>query len=275
MYCEEYLPHPVLRPYIRCYFYISVASTRFRFPADGCPGFIVNLGDPFLLGFGDGRFEPLSGVRVFGASTRHLVTQHLIGQTKLLAVKFHPGQLPRFFGFPAVELTDTSTSLDTICGKLAGQMESRLDGTNDLPYLIEQFDQALLACLSHQHAYDERISAALTTISRLRGQIRVDALAKSIRLSRRQFERRFLEVVGLTPKRMCRIARFLGVFAALPSAASHDLDWADLAFVSGYSDQAHLVRECRFFTGHSPLAYLKDRTAIEHTIMSTSPPASR
>jgi AraC-like DNA-binding protein len=186
-----------------------------------------------------------------------------------LAVKFRPGQLPRFFDFPASALTDTKASLQTLCGRSGREMETRLSDTRDITVLIGLLDQALITCLSRPHATaeDARMAMALETITLCKGQVRIGALAGALNLSRRQFERRFRETVGLTPKRMCRIARFLGVFTTLGSAKSPRLDWADLAIAHGYSDQAHLVRECKFFTGLSPLAYLKSRSAVEHTVM--------
>ena len=111
------------------------------------------------------------------------------------------------------------------------------------------------------HSYDDRISVALHAISSRKGQVRIEDLARLLDVSRRHFERRFIDLVGLTPKRMCRITRFLNVFSYLKTCQG--LDWADLAIAYGYSDQAHLIRECKFFTGHSPLSYLKNRSSLD------------
>jgi AraC-like DNA-binding protein len=40
-----------------------------------------------------------------------------------------------------------------------------------------------------------------------------------------------------------------------------EVDWADLAVTCGYSDQPHLVHEFQAFSGMSPSAYLRHRTA--------------
>lgn len=265
MYCEAFSPHPLLRPYISSYFYIRVASGRFHFPADGCPGFIINLSDPFLLGFKENQLDLFTGCRLFGSSTRFMTTKHFKGQTELLAVKYRPGQLPRFFNIPASEMTDTSISLETMCGMVGRELEEKLCEKQDLPTIVSLLDDTLLDCVSLDSAYDERITVALNTISNLKGQVRIETLADEIGLSKRHFERRFLGVVGLTPKRMCRISRFLSVFSRLQ--ADQVSDWADQAIAGGYSDQAHLIRECKYFTGHSPLSYLKARSPLELTIL--------
>lgn len=265
MYYEAFSPSPVLKPYISSYFYIRVASGRFHFPADGCPGFIINLGDPFLLGFEENQLEIFTGCRLFGSSTRYLMTEHITGRTELLAVKYRPGQLPRFFKLPAMELTDASVSLSTLCGKPGRELEDKLCETGDIPHLVGLLDDALMACFCGDHAFDPRITLALDTISRLKGQVRIEDLAGELGLSRRHFERRFLSAVGLTPKRMCRISRFLNVFSSLQ--AHHVPNWADLAIAGGYSDQAHMIRECKYFTGHTPLPYLEGRSPLEHAVL--------
>ncbi len=265
---EEFLPNTSLKPYIRSYFHISVTSGGFHFPADGCPGLIINLGDPFSLGFKQGNLAKFAGCRLFGSSTRNLLTKHQAGQTDLLAVKFHPGQLPRFFNLPAIELTDTSASIHTLWGKFGKELEQKFCETKNVSKIIRLLDSVFIKRLSNYKAYDDRISVALNTISFCKGQVRIEELASGLNLSRRHFERRFSDFVGLTPKRMCRITRFLNVFSSIKAIPR--CDWADLAIASGYSDQAHLIRECKYFTAHSPLSYLKDRSSLEHAVMGTT-----
>ena len=267
MYHEEYSPNARLKPFIRSYFFISVTFGNFHFPADGCPGLIINLGEPFLLGFDHDHLTKFIGCRLFGSSTRNLLTKHMTGQTDLLAVKFNPGQFTRFFNVPAIELTDTSASIHALWGKFGKEMEQRFLETKNVLKIIRLLDDTFIKLLSNENAFDDRISMALNAIWWRKGQVRIEELAGGLNFSRRHLERRFLGYIGLTPKRMCRIVRFLSVFSSMKAIPR--LDWADLAIASGYSDQAHLIRECKYFTGHSPLTYLKDRSSLEHAVMGT------
>ena len=49
---------------------------------------------------------------------------------------------------------------------------------------------------------------AVQTIQRSRGQVSIDRLADAAGLTRRHLERRFLSAVGVSPKRLARMARF-------------------------------------------------------------------
>lgn len=266
MYHKEFSPNAALKPYIRCYFYIKAKSRMINFPADGCPGLIINTGDPFLLGFKNSNLKVFSGCRLFGSFTRQLLTKHT-GQTDLVAGKFLPGQVTRFFKIPAIELTDTSTAIENPWGKLGRELEQKLCDSHTVSETIKLLDEAFLERLSSPYSYDDRISVVLHAISSRKGQVRIEDLARGLDLSRRHFELHFIDLVGLTPKRMCRITRFLNVFSYLKTCQG--LDWADLAIAHGYSDQAHLIRECKFFTDHSLLAYLKNRSSLEHAVTGT------
>lgn len=265
MYYEEFLPDTRLKTYIRSYFFIRIKSGKFHFPADGCPGLIINLGDPFLLGFEQGHLAKFTGCRLFGSTTRYLLAMHIIGRTVLLAVKFNPGQLTRFFKIPAIELTDTSTSIQTLLGTFGKEMERKFNETRNISKLIRLLDHFFIKLLSNENAFDPRITVALNTIWYHKGQIPIGTLARELNVSRRHLERLFLDYIGLPPMRMCRIVRFLSVFSSVQVNLKRD--WAGLAIDSGYSDQAHLIRDCKYFSGQSPLSYLKVRSSLEYAVM--------
>jgi AraC-like DNA-binding protein len=267
MQYREFTPHAALRPYIRSYFHLRATGKRFQQPADGCPSLMISMGDPFALGFEDGKLEAVSGCRVLGPSSRRLFTIHA-GCTNLVTVKFVPGQLSRFFQVPAFELTDTSTDLESLWGKSGRQVEERL--VNQIPGLeiAKSLDDVFLSRVSsHSCPHDTIIPMAVDLMYRLSGRIAVGEVAERMGLSQRQFERHCADSVGLPPKRICRIARFLNTFSRV---ATHErLDWSKLAYSNEYSDQAHLIRECKFFTSYSPVAYLKNRSSRECAVMCT------
>jgi len=77
---------------------------------------------------------------------------------------------------------------------------------------------------------------------------RVDRLASDLGLSERQLRRRCLASVGYGPKtlqRVLRLRRFI---------RTGETELARAALDAGFSDQAHLARECRRLTGLPPTA---------------------
>ena len=82
------------------------------------------------------------------------------------------------------------------------------------------------------------------------GDLRLSGLGEQLHLSSRQTRRRFIGLMGITPKTFARQLRL----ARIMTRADHHRSpaWAGLAHESGYCDQAHFVRDCRALTGRTP-----------------------
>jgi transcriptional regulator GlxA family with amidase domain len=87
-------------------------------------------------------------------------------------------------------------------------------------------------------------------------------------LSTRQFERRFRQAVGISPKLFSRMQRFQRVFSALEESGAK---WADAAVECGYYDQAHLIRDFQEFAGKPPAALLAYDTDLAKHFIQRAP----
>jgi AraC-like DNA-binding protein len=110
------------------------------------------------------------------------------------------------------------------------------------------------AWLAWQHPPDGLVVEAARRLRDPRR--RVDALADELGVSDRQLRRRFDSGVGYGPKTLQRVLRFRGF---LRRAERDGGDLAELAFESGYADQAHLTRDCARLAGLPPAALLRVR----------------
>jgi AraC-like DNA-binding protein len=82
------------------------------------------------------------------------------------------------------------------------------------------------------------------------GNLRLSRLSDEFGLSSRQMRRRFIDLMGISPKTFARQLRLAKIMARADQ--SPNPDWADLAYETGYCDQSHFVRECRSLTSHTP-----------------------
>ncbi len=93
-------------------------------------------------------------------------------------------------------------------------------------------------------------------------------------LSHRRFVERFREVVGLPPKLYSRVHRFRKALALL--SRQPPLSLADVAFLSGYSDQPHFNRDFRELSGVTPEVYRAvPRSQAHHLPQPGIPPPGR
>jgi AraC-like DNA-binding protein len=77
--------------------------------------------------------------------------------------------------------------------------------------------------------------------------------------SRRQVERRVRALTGTSPKQLAGLSRFQRARDAI--WADPSLDLARLAIATGYSDQAHLTREFRRYSGQTPARFARESLA--------------
>jgi AraC-like DNA-binding protein len=80
--------------------------------------------------------------------------------------------------------------------------------------------------------------------------IRVPRLLKSLNVSERQFERRFVRAVGVPPHSYIRIARFRKAFRLIKANQFERL--SDIAYDLSYVDQSHFIKDMKAFSGYTP-----------------------
>lgn len=107
------------------------------------------------------------------------------------------------------------------------------------------------AALPATHAAQAVAPPTLPTTPAPRGAS-VEDSAEPATVGERRLRRRFVQAVGYGPATYLRVARLQRAIALAP----HVPNLAALAVAAGYSDQAHLSRDCRALTGLTPRAYL-------------------
>ena len=111
--------------------------------------------------------------------------------------------------------------------------------------LVERF---LLAYLPEREP-DARVVEAVGRFERSGGVDFIADVARHLGITRRHLVRLFRATVGLTPKVFARILRLHSATRRKRCGGS----WSEVAFASGYTDQAHLTRECVQLAGVTPV----------------------
>jgi len=221
----------------------------------------VSLSDAPLQGPGGTMGE--SGQRASSLVVGMRSHFSLLDTSKLqsaMGVLFWPGGARPFFNAPADMFHNESVPLDLMWGPLAGQVREHLRDASTPRKKFQALQSALLNRRNTRVELHVAVRYALGQFARKPHIHRVLSVAREAGLSRRRFAQLFREQVGLTPKLYCRLRRFQAVLRQI--AAGAPVDWADLAQVGGYCDQAHLANEFRDFSGISPNAYLASERPI-------------
>jgi AraC-like DNA-binding protein len=212
---------------------------------DGCVEIVFNLGDRFVNA-DTGELQPRD--LLAGQMTKPVIALPT-GDVDLIGVRFHTGRAGAALRVPMWQLQDrliaasaVSRGLDRVTDDLrnvpAGQRLSVLSRA-----LANRLDAVDADALSN-------VDQALAIIDLARGNVPIEQVARRVGITRRHLERQFREYVGLRAKHLARIARIhsaLGLLQRQPSMSG-----VEIALTCGYSDQAHLIRECRALAGATP-----------------------
>lgn len=167
---------------------------------------------------------------------------------RALQLFIRPGHTRRVFGTAVLELADQVVPLGQVWGGRGDRLLDELGGV-DPRRAVD-----LLAAEIATRASDEapRVSDALT---RLRRGDNVSSVAAALAIGERQLRRLFATELGVSPRRVARIARL----ARAVRDGRGDVAWAQYALDHGYCDQSHMIREFKELLGTTPEQYFVRR----------------
>jgi AraC-like DNA-binding protein len=223
----------------------------------------VNLGGPVRLWDSDPSVLPamFTDGWFMGVWTRRYVIEYP-AWVRVVGVHFKPWGMSPFVDMPATELRDrwvpvdaawSRSSLDRIRDQ-AGDASSAGEALR----VVEEELRARLAEVPSRGLH--LVRHAGQRLERSHGVIPVGALTEAAGVSGTHLATQFKAHVGVTPKRVARIYRFARLILSVDALGP--VDWSVLAPRVGYFDQAHLSREFKDFTGHSPTEYLALRRRL-------------
>lgn len=184
--------------------------------------------------------------------------EHLV-----ICTAFQPGGLHRLLGVPVKELFDFSIDSVEVLGPAIEEINEKLADIHDYTVMVAVVEAFLLRHLRRLRRAAQPIDHVLPLMLTDLSWQSIDDLANAACLSPRQFERNFVERLGITPKLYSRIVRFDRAFRL--KERQPELDWLSVALTCGYYDYRHLVRDFREFAGVTPPALLAAETA--HTTL--------
>ncbi|BDC52821.1 hypothetical protein F183_A51360 [Bryobacterales bacterium F-183] len=220
---------------------------------------IVNLKDDSIRMYDKDTLAlgaELGGAVLVGVHTEPMVIDGE-EQEWVFGVQFHAGgAFPFLGGIPSDETTNLHVEADDLWR--GGALRERLlEVAQEPERMFGVAERFLCACLRRQQKARTRHPAVEFALRELRchaGNKTVAELVDQTGLSARRFIQLFREQTGVVPKTFARLCRFQRTLVAVH--LKQQVDWADIAQVCGYHDQAHLIHEFREFAGMTPSVYL-------------------
>ncbi len=158
-----------------------------------------------------------------------------------------PHALKTLFGLDASSLTNSSTDLDSFSANDLNRQLVEASTDRERVALLADF---LAAQLKSGYPRDMLVEESLVLIQQDISFITLKDLLERLGLSERQFEKRFRQTVGISPKLYIRIKRVNEAMRLIDTGSYERL--TDVAHALNFYDQSHFIRDIRMFSDIAP-----------------------
>lgn len=267
------VPHPLLQPFIYSYACMQGPSPEEEWNQPIIPSML-----PYMVI----RFNKL-GIELPGTNHHHTPSIFIMGLTSsaflinvkqtmdFITIHFTPDGLYRLSGIPSHYFFDKLVSYEDIAPVQSRDLMEQLYAAGDHTSRYQQLDKFF-----QELFYKEMVKPnnALDTVTRAvqiilyhGGTMPVSRLANELCYSKRNVERRFQEILGVSPKTFSKIIHFNASMKQLvqkhPKTSIEEIAWQ-----MGYHDLSHFSKEFRQLYPKTPSDFCARKDAMEESCLS-------
>lgn len=253
MYHQEFAPPEELRDTIKCFWYNrrepEALQSSFEVIPDGYAEIIFHFGSLSSIS-SNGNLQVLPSPFMIGLLNQPV---HFYAENRLeiIAIRCFPWTVFDLLGLPSGK-----DGLRIFEHPIA-QLQSSLNGfvqAGRIGEAVAEVSQYFLDALS-QVAVNSLLFKAGVAMKKANGTMPVSQVAEAAHATVRTLERKFKQSSGYSVKDVSGLMRFEQVRNQLWH--NPDLNLASLAHELGYTDQSHLSREFKRYTGTTPAAFAR------------------
>ena len=255
-------PSPDLEAYVKQYTILKANSPFYATQR------VIPIGCVELIIYETGktkRKNDLTDVPQFflgGSMSSYLDLTPESGEVCYISILFQPYGAKLFLNLPMDEIYNQILSIEDIEDKSWLELCNCIIDTPNTYTNINIIQNFLLKKLYNSRPLHlDRIKNSINTIYST-SDIELTTLADDSCLSPKQFKRVFQDYIGCNPKEFMRVIRFNKVLNTLKIGKSPN--FAQIAQEFGYSDQSHLIREFKAFSGYTPCKFLTPDVGLHH-----------
>ena len=273
MLYQKFRPANVLSPFVECYFIWESEKPLehelvIESPPTGFCSIAFNYGDAYFLQnkkYGRLAVPPqfIAGQSIYSYKLS------LRGAIGIAGIVLKPAALASFFGLNGYDFTEERIDLyKALPQGYVYDYTARIKAAGDVVGKVKLMEDFLLHHYNLHKPAPDYIDEAAARIVEKNGLLHVPDLVKESCMSRRTFERHFLQKVGLSPKYYARVRRMSYLCNLI--AGKKKVAWADVFYEAEFYDQAHFIKDFEAFTGRTPQQYLAENTELANYIAKPS-----
>ncbi len=268
MVLSEFTPGPGLAEFIRVYrlvhfVFADITNIPFKpYPprAEHCLSFYPR--DTETVDYVNSG-KKITNLKTVLIGQQNEVSNRYVGKDFLVfQVVFRPGALYRLTGIPSYQLNNCYVDAETVFSKDIKEVNNQLNDAAGFKEMVAVIELFLLKQVNRGVKEFHRLDHVSNLILNTHTNLRIEWLAKESCLSVRQYERKFIERMGIAPRYFSKIVRFENAFR-IKNKHPH-LDWLSIAVQCNYHDYQHLAKDYKEFTNQTPTDFhLLDNSSPE------------
>lgn len=273
MFYHKYKPSDLLSPFIECYYVWDSEGPLgeplvVESPPSSFCAIVFNYRDPYHLQ--NKKYDHLQVPAQFiSGPSIYSYSLSLSGNVGMAGIVFKPAALSTMFQLPMFEYTEERIDLYQIFRKdVVDKYVTGIRNANTESDRMKLLEDFIMQQYRLRKPTPDYIDYAANQIIERNGMLQVTDLLKDSHMSRRTFERKFFQKVGLSPKYLARIRR-LGYIINL-IAGKKKVDWPKVFYECEFYDQSHFIKDFKEFTGRTPQQYLAENTILANYVEKPS-----
>lgn len=267
---KKFKPNKALADFVECYFSWEGRATKpldLESPPSSLCALVFNYGDAYEIS--NHKYEKSGVPKAFlsGQALKNY-TLHLHGNIAMVGAALKPTTLFNFFNIPMYGFTGERVSFLKIEKELGRTIHQKIENAGNAQERISIIEKYFLNRLNSTNFATQEIVRSSNEIFDKKGRLNVLELLEKVPMSRRNFERKFLNEVGVSPKTYAKIRRFGHTCALM--AGKRDVNLMDVLHEGGYYDQSHFIKDFKYFSGRTPKTYVKTNNELANYVDQVS-----
>ncbi len=249
-------PCIVLENYIRYHWILhsDAKISQLTFPI-GCMQLVFHKGTPLHVS----TSGSLQNYATVSGQTNYPSYLKSSGNLKMIVTVFEPYAAGCILKLPCNLLYNCEVAAEDLGDRSLNGLSERIIETENDDTCIKLIELWLLQRISESHGdlNTNRVRSAVREMNQ-NPFVSLQQLSEVTNLSRKQFNRIFIDMLGMNPKEFYRIVRFQRALSMMQKKTNTVDHFSDIAYACGFSDQSHMIREFKTFSGLTPLQLVKE-----------------
>lgn len=265
---NRFQPSKDLASFVKFFWTLEVfpeeSAERQRIVPDGCIELAFVLGDDIKRYTSENDYIIQPRAMVLGQTLTPFYIQPT-GYVYTFAASFFPYGFSNFVSRPIKSLINKETSIYELfehneAKQLEGDIIKALS-TRERINILEAF---LFSKISDQRTIENIVKTTVEILFSKNGSISINEITNSDRSKKRQLERQFLDVIGISPKQLSKVIRLQ---AALKLLINREESLTHIAYEGNYYDQSHFIKDFKEFTGVRPSDFFGEKSMMLSSLL--------